>query len=131
MFGHGVPFRFPSSPDTGPGLTAAGRDLIRRCNGLGITASRGAKVHAAYFGRVIYADWLQGQGLLLIVEHNDGYLTLYGHNEVLYKTVGDWVAPGDVIGSLAEGEGAAKELYFEVRAGRKPVDPRAWLAAGG
>jgi septal ring factor EnvC (AmiA/AmiB activator) len=101
------------------------------CNGISIEAGRGAKVRATYFGRVIYADWLQGQGLLVIVEHNGGFLSLYGHNEVLYKSAGDWVAPGDVIASLAEGEGANTLLYFEIRAGRKPLDPRPWFAPGG
>jgi septal ring factor EnvC (AmiA/AmiB activator) len=98
-----------------------------RWNGEMIEAARGAKVRAAYFGRVVYADWLQGLGLLLIIGHSGGYMTLYGHAEVLYKSVGDWVAPGDVIASLSEANGAAPQLYFEIRAGRKTVDPRVWL----
>ena len=64
-----------------------------RWNGVLIETARGAKVRAAYFGRVIYADWLQGLGLLLIIGHSGNYMTLYGHAEVLYKSVGDWVAP--------------------------------------
>ncbi|MEP6547894.1 MAG: peptidoglycan DD-metalloendopeptidase family protein [Gammaproteobacteria bacterium] len=98
-------------------------------NGEMIEAARGAKVRAAYFGRVVYADWLQGLGLLLIIGHSGGYMTLYGHTEVLYKSVGDWVAPGDVIAALSDTSGAAPQLYFEIRAGRKAVDPRAWLKA--
>jgi murein hydrolase activator len=98
-----------------------------RWNGVMIEAARGAKVRAAFFGRVIYADWLQGLGLLLIIAHSGGYMTLYGHAEVLYKSVGDWVAPGDVIASLNDSEGAAPQLYFEIREGRKTVDPKAWL----
>jgi septal ring factor EnvC (AmiA/AmiB activator) len=97
-----------------------------RWNGEMIEAARGAKVRAAYFGRVVYADWLQGLGLLLIIGHSGGYMTLYGHAEVLYKSVGDWVAPGDVIASLSDA-GAAPQLYFEIREGRKTVDPRIWL----
>jgi septal ring factor EnvC (AmiA/AmiB activator) len=98
-----------------------------RWNGEMIEAARGAKVRAAFFGRVVYADWLQGLGLLLIIGHSGGYMTLYGHAEVLYKSVGDWVAPGDVIAGLSDSNGAASQLYFEIRDGRKTVDPKLWL----
>jgi murein hydrolase activator len=98
-----------------------------RWNGEMIEAARGAKVRAPYFGRVVYADWLQGLGLLLIIGHSGGYMTLYGHAEVLYKSVGDWVAPGDVIAALSDANGAAPQLYFEIREGRKTVDPKVWL----
>jgi septal ring factor EnvC (AmiA/AmiB activator) len=98
-----------------------------RWNGEMIEAAHGAKVRAPYFGRVVYADWLQGLGLLLIIGHSGGYMTLYGHAEVLYKSVGDWVAPGDVIAALSDAAGAAPQLYFEIRAGRKTVDPKVWL----
>jgi septal ring factor EnvC (AmiA/AmiB activator) len=98
-----------------------------RWNGEMIEAERGAKVRAAYFGRVVYADWLQGLGLLLIIGHSGGYMTLYGHAEVLYKSVGDWVAPGDVIAALSDANGSAPQLYFEIREGRKTVDPKLWL----
>jgi murein hydrolase activator len=98
-----------------------------RWNGEMIETARGAKVRAAYFGRVVYADWLQGLGLLLIIGHSGGYMTLYGHAEVLYKSVGDWVAPGDVIAALSDAGGADPQLYFEIREGRKAVDPKIWL----
>jgi murein hydrolase activator len=98
-----------------------------RWNGEMIEAARGAKIRAPYFGRVVYADWLQGLGLLLIIGHSGGYMTLYGHAEVLYKSVGDWVAPGDVIAALSDANGAAPQLYFEIREGRKTVDPKVWL----
>jgi septal ring factor EnvC (AmiA/AmiB activator) len=98
-----------------------------RWNGEMIETERGAKVRAPYFGRVVYADWLQGLGLLLIIGHSGGYMTLYGHAEVLYKSVGDWVAPGDVIAALSDANGAPPQLYFEIREGRKTVDPRVWL----
>jgi septal ring factor EnvC (AmiA/AmiB activator) len=74
----------------------------------------------------VYADWLQGLGLLLIIGHSGGYMTLYGHAEVLYKAVGDWVAPGDVVAALPD-NGPEPQLYFEIREGRKTVDPKAWL----
>ena len=100
-----------------------------RLNGVMIESARGAKVRAPCAGRVIYADWLQGLGLLLIVAHSGYYLTLYGHAEVLYKSVGDWVAAGDVIGAMSDAGGVPAQLYFEIRDGRKPVDPKAWLRA--
>jgi septal ring factor EnvC (AmiA/AmiB activator) len=98
-----------------------------RWNGVMIATERGAKVRAPFFGRVVYADWLQGLGLLMIVGHSGGYMTLYGHAEVLYKSVGDKVAPGDVIAALSDTEGAKPQLYFEIREGRKTVDPKLWL----
>jgi septal ring factor EnvC (AmiA/AmiB activator) len=98
-----------------------------RWNGVLIETARGAKVRAPCFGRVVYADWLQGLGLLLIIGHKGNYMTLYGHAEVLYKSVGDWVAPGDVIAGLGETGGAAPQLYFEIREGRSPKDPTVWL----
>jgi septal ring factor EnvC (AmiA/AmiB activator) len=98
-----------------------------RWNGVLIETTHGAKVRAPYFGRVLYADWLQGLGLLLIIGHKGNYMTLYGHTEVLYKSVGDWVAPGDVIAGLGETGSAAPQLYFEIREGRTPKDPKVWL----
>jgi murein hydrolase activator len=98
-----------------------------RWNGVMIETERGAKVRAPFFGRVVYADWLQGLGLLMIVGHSGGYMTLYGHAEVLYKSVGDKVAPGDVIAALSDTEGAKPQLYFEIREGRRTVDPKLWL----
>ena len=100
-----------------------------RWNGVMIETTRGTKVRAPFFGRVVYADWLQGLGLLMIIGHSGGYMTLYGHAEVLYKSVGDRIVPGDVIAALSDTEGAKPELYFEIREGRKTVDPKLWLKA--
>jgi septal ring factor EnvC (AmiA/AmiB activator) len=100
-----------------------------RWNGVMIETTPGTKVRAPFFGRVVYADWLQGLGMLMIVAHSGGYMTLYGHAEVLYKAVGDRVSPGDVIAGLSDTEGAKPELYFEIREGRKTVDPKLWLKA--
>jgi septal ring factor EnvC (AmiA/AmiB activator) len=100
-----------------------------RRNGVLIEAAPGAKVRAPYFGRVIYADWLQGLGLLMIIGHSGNYMTLYGHAEVLYKSVGDWVAPGDVIAALSDSGGSGPQLYFEIREGRTAKDPKLWLKA--
>lgn len=98
-----------------------------RWNGVLIDAASGARVHAPYYGRVIYADWLQGLGMLMIISHSGGYMSLYGHAEVLYKAVGDTVAPGDLIAALPESGTGKAQLYFEIREGRRPVDPKLWL----
>jgi septal ring factor EnvC (AmiA/AmiB activator) len=77
---------------------------------------------------VVYADWLPGLGLLTIVEHNGGYLSLYGHNEQLFRAVGDWVSPGDVIASSGDSGGRSQpELYFEIRKGATPLNPHQWI----
>ncbi len=97
-------------------------------NGVVVTAPRGREVRAVYHGRVVFADWLAGMGLLVIVDHGEGYLTLYGYNETLLKSPGDWVAPGDVIATVGDSGGQPQSgLYFEVRRGSTPVNPKAWV----
>jgi septal ring factor EnvC (AmiA/AmiB activator) len=97
-------------------------------DGLLIDTDRGADVRAVYRGRIIYADWLPGLGLLAIIDHGDGYLSLYGHNERLYKGVGDTVAAGDVIAASGDSGGTSRpQLYFEIRKGSRPVDPGPWF----
>jgi murein hydrolase activator len=89
---------------------------------------RNAPVHAVSQGRVVYADWLAGLGLLIIIDHGDGYMSLYGHNARLYESVGQHVAAGQTIAQAGDsGGGARPELYFEIRKEGKPVDPRLWL----
>lgn len=100
----------------------------RRSAGLLIAAPAGAPVRAVAHGRVAFADWLKGYGLLLIVDHGDGYMSLYGNNEALLKEVGDWVRAGDAIASSgASGGQKSPGLYFELREQGKPLDPRGWL----
>lgn len=99
-----------------------------RWNGVVMTAPRGREVRAVYHGRIAFADWLAGLGLLIIVDHGDGYMTLYGYNETLMKNVGDWVAPGDVIATVGDSGGQQQAgLYFEIREGTRPVNPRHWI----
>lgn len=103
-----------------------------RWQGMVIGAERGTQVRAPLAGRVIYADWLPGLGLLLVLDHGGGYMSLYGHNEQLYRKVGDRVAAGDPLSAVGEVTGMGKTgLYWEVRRGRQPVDPAAWLAKTG
>ncbi|MDH4049735.1 MAG: peptidoglycan DD-metalloendopeptidase family protein [Gammaproteobacteria bacterium] len=97
-------------------------------NGVVLSAARGREVRAVYHGRIVFADWLSGMGLLVIVDHGEGFLTLYGYNETLLKATGDWVAPGDVIATVGDSGGQAQAgLYFEIRQGKTPVNPRRWI----
>ncbi len=97
--------------------------------GMVIGADRGTQVRSPYHGRVVYADWLPGLGLLLVLDHGSGYMSLYGNNEQLYRRVGDRVAPGDVLSALGDAAGVGKPgLYFEVRKGRQALDPATWLS---
>jgi septal ring factor EnvC (AmiA/AmiB activator) len=108
------------------GQARAGGSL--RWQGMLIGTDRGARVRAPVAGRVVYGDWLPGMGLMLVLDHGGGYMSLYGHNEELFRKVGDPVAAGDVIGSVGDSGGHAQPaLYFEVRRGRTPVDPQLWL----
>ena len=100
-------------------------------DGVLVGAAPGTQVKAVYHGRVAYADWLTGLGLLVILEHGDGYLTLYGHNESVFKSVGEWVAPGETIAEVGDSGGQAQPaLYFEIRRGRQPQNPHRWFAGG-
>jgi septal ring factor EnvC (AmiA/AmiB activator) len=97
-------------------------------DGVLLSVERGAEVRAVYSGRVVYADWLPGLGLLTIVDHGDGYLSLYGHNDRLFKAVGERVSSGEPIAAAGDSGGRSQpELYFEIRKGGKPVDPGAWF----
>jgi septal ring factor EnvC (AmiA/AmiB activator) len=97
-------------------------------NGVVLAAPRGREVRAVYHGRVAFADWLAGMGLLVIVDHGEGYMTLYGYNETVLKNTGDWVAPGDVIATVGDSGGQSQaSLYFELRRGTKPENPRRWV----
>jgi murein hydrolase activator len=95
--------------------------------GLLLETHRAGEIRAPYFGRVVYSDWLPGLGLLMILDHGGGYLSLYGYNEKLYKTVGERVRPGEVIAASFGDDGGRPELYFEIRQGARPLDPRSWL----
>lgn len=96
--------------------------------GVVIGADRGTQVRSPYYGRVVYADWLPGLGLLVVLDHGGGYMSLYGHNEQVYRRVGDRVSPGDALSAVGDAAGFGKPgLYFEIRKGREPLDPGTWL----
>jgi murein hydrolase activator len=97
--------------------------------GLLIRARAGEEVLAIAAGRVVFADWLRGFGNLLILDHGDGYLSLYAYNEALLKQVGDRVGSGEPIGIVGSSGGSEETgLYFEIRYQGRPVDPLGWVA---
>jgi len=103
------------------------RRVSGRWEGVLIGAKEGTQVRAVSQGRVVYADWLRGYGLLIILDHGRGYMTLYAFNESLYKEVGDKVATGDEIATVGRSGGRARSgLYFEIRKKGKPVNPIKW-----
>ncbi len=97
-------------------------------DGMVIGADAGTSVRAPAPGRVLYADWLPGLGLLLVLDHGGGIMSLYGHNEQLYRKVGDQVARGDVLSVVGDtGVQEQSGVYLEFRNGKQPVDPLNWL----
>lgn len=97
--------------------------------GVVISADRGVQVRAPFPGRVVYADWLPGLGLLIVLDHGGGFMSLYGHNEQLYRKVGERVEAGDALSAVGDASGFGKPgLYLEIRKGRDTLDPLQWLA---
>ncbi|MCP4994244.1 MAG: peptidoglycan DD-metalloendopeptidase family protein [Gammaproteobacteria bacterium] len=96
-------------------------------DGVMISAPEGSDIRAVHHGRVAFADWLRGFGLLLIIDHGDGYLSLYGHNQSLFKEVGEWVEPGESVASVGRSGGRMDAgVYFGIRRNGKPVNPGKW-----
>jgi len=102
-----------------------------RWQGIMIYAPAGNHVRAVSRGRIAFADWLRGLGNLVIIDHGNSYLSLYGHNESLFKSAGEWVESGDIISSIGSSGGQQKPgLYFEIRKKGKPQNPTRWCKAG-
>jgi septal ring factor EnvC (AmiA/AmiB activator) len=100
----------------------------RRSDGLLIGANAGSPVKSVGAGTVVYAEWMTGYGLLLIVDHGNGYMSLYAHNDALLKSAGDGVKPGDTVATVGTSGGHGRPaLYFELRRNGAPVNPSAWL----
>jgi len=98
-------------------------------NGVLIKANLGTPVRVVSHGRVAFSDWLQGFGFITIVDHGDGYMSLYGHNESLFKQTGDWVQAGEVIATAGDSGGQPRSgVYFEIRSRGKPVNPSRWCS---
>lgn len=98
-------------------------------NGVVIRADYDTPIRAVSNGRIAFADWLQGYGFITIIDHNDGYMSLYGYSQELYKQVGDWVEAGEVIASVGDSGGQLDSgLYFEIRKQGKPINPKKWCS---
>ena len=96
-----------------------------------IKAAAGSEVHAVARGRVVYAGFLRGYGMLLILNHGNGLMSMYGNNESLLHGVGDEVEAGEAIGTASAVTGVNTGVYFELRKGGQPVDPAGWLRKHG
>lgn len=98
-----------------------------RWDGVVIAAPEGREVRAIHHGRVAFADWLRGFGLLLIIDHGDGYMSLYGYNQSLFKETGEWVEPGEVVGLVGSSGGRSSSgVYFGIRYKGTPQNPKRW-----
>jgi septal ring factor EnvC (AmiA/AmiB activator) len=96
-------------------------------DGVLINASEGMEIKAVTRGKVVYAEWLRGYGLLTIIDHGQGFMTLYAFNQSLYKRIGDTVEAGDVIASVGQSGGRSQAgLYFGIRKKGVPIDPLEW-----
>lgn len=117
-------------PVKGPVKHAFGQNRAGglRWQGWLIGASVGTEARTVAYGRVAFADWLRGYGLLIIIDHGQDFLSLYGHNESLLLEAGAWVEPGEVISVVGSNPGNDQGLYFELRRKGKALDPAAWLA---
>lgn len=110
-----------SPPVTGTGRSVAGRGVL-------IEAREGDAVRAVAGGKVAFADWMRGYGLLLIIDHGSGFMSLYGHNQSLLKAEGDTVTAGDSIANVGNTGGQSQPgVYFELRHDGQPLDPLKWL----
>lgn len=106
---------------------ARGSDARAKWDGVMISASAGTQVRAVHGGRVVFADWLRGAGLLVILDHGNGYLSLYGHNQSLLKSAGDVVKAGEAISTVGDSGGQEDAgLYFAIRQQGRPADPAQW-----
>lgn len=98
-------------------------------DGMRVRAQAGSEVRAVHYGRVMYADWLRGQGLLIILDHGDGYMSLYSNNDVLLHEPGEWVQAGESIARVGSSGGEKDAgLYFEIRKNGEPQNPQQWLS---
>ena len=110
-----------------------GDDARTKWDGVLISATAGSQVRAVHGGRVVFADWLRGAGLLVILDHGNGYLSLYGHNQSLLKEAGDVVKAGEAISTVGNSGGGqdTPALYFAIRQQGRPSDPAQWCRTQG
>jgi septal ring factor EnvC (AmiA/AmiB activator) len=135
--GDGTPFQqlkgklsLPVRGELGNRFGSPRSDSGLNWKGLFIASRPGEEVHAIAAGRVVFADWLRGFGNLLIIDHGDSYMSLYGNNETLYKQVGETIRGGETIAAVGNSGGNTDSgLYFEIRYQGKPFDPLTWANA--
>ncbi|MCE9633439.1 MAG: peptidoglycan DD-metalloendopeptidase family protein [Methylophilales bacterium] len=121
--------RLPTKGELTNKFGAARPDSGISWKGIFIRANEGNEVRSIANGRVVFADWLRGFGNLLIVDHGEGYMSLYGNNQALFKKVGDEVQAGDHVAAIGNSGGNPESgLYFELRHKSKPLDPLSWCA---
>lgn len=118
---------WPTDGKRGNAFGAARGSGGLKWTGIQLFGKEGDTVRAIHNGRVVYADWFRGQGLLIILDHGNGYMSLYGYNQSLLRQTGDWVAAGEPIATVGNSGGQPNpSLYFEIRKDGKPLDPRRW-----
>ena len=99
-----------------------------RWQGISFLSQAGKKINAIHHGRIIFADWFRGKGLLTIIDHGDGYMSLYAHQQTQLREAGDWISAGENIGTVGSSGGLDHaELYFEIRHNGKAINPKRWL----
>ena len=99
-----------------------------RWKGIIVEGNAGSNVIAIHHGKVLYADWLRGFGLVTVLDHGNGYMSLYGHNQALLHQAGDTVAAGEPIALVGQSGGqTSPNLYFEIRYKGDPVNPTQWI----
>jgi septal ring factor EnvC (AmiA/AmiB activator) len=97
--------------------------------GVIIESNPGEEIRAIANGQVVFSDWMPSYGLLLIIDHGAGYMTLYGHNQSLYKSVGEWVEMGELVAVVGDSGGQdTPGLYFEIRHKGRPLNPTTWCS---
>lgn len=118
-----------AKPVSGKLLTKFGSEASgQRSSGIRLAATAGSDVRAVAYGRVVFADWFKGYGLMIIIDHGDSYLSLYGYNETLRREVGDWVQAGEVVASSGASGGQQRDsVYFEMRKKGSAIDPTTWF----
>ncbi|MGO3344295.1 MAG: murein hydrolase activator EnvC family protein [Marinomonas sp.] len=96
--------------------------------GVTLKSAEGTNVHAIFNGRVVFSDWLRGFGFLMIIDHGDGYMSLYGYNQSLLKEVGEWVNADDVVATVGSSGGRSESaLFFAIRHEGTPLTPLSWV----
>jgi septal ring factor EnvC (AmiA/AmiB activator) len=124
---HQGKFPWPTQGRIIEGFGAPIQQSQLKSNGVLIAAKEGQNVYAVASGKVVFANWMAGYGLLIIIDHNNGFMTIYGRNQTLYKKVGDTLHAGDLIATVGNTGGyKASALYFGMRQNGQAVDPQRW-----